>query len=236
MNLQEHIRKVLREERDRSDLMVKLLNTTIIPQYETICKVEVKAPWNREVSSSFYSVKVFFIGDYKLFGDGEILDEIWEIIYNTFGVGVDLYSEYVKNCDETMETLNENTSGQKRLREVVKTQGISMASGLVGGIDTLFKILKIKGSQEDMIFLVKSIMDNEVTERVPYCDYEIIPTRHSINLIVYTPMPENADVGNWSRTTYKKYKYYQSISNLISEWGNGLVRGHNINVSDTGDC
>ena len=84
------------------------------------------------------------------------MDEIWEIIYNTFGVGVDLYPQYVKNCDETMETLNENTSSQKRLREVVKTQGISMASGLVGGIDTLFKLLKIKGSQEDMIFLVKS--------------------------------------------------------------------------------
>lgn len=234
MNLQEHIRKVLREERDRSDLMVKLLNTTIIPQYENICKVEVTAPWNREFSSRFYSVKVFFIGDLPDFYD--ILDEIWEIIYDTFGVGVDLYPEYVKNCDKTMETLNENTSTQKRLREVVKTQGISMASELVGGIDVLFKLLKIKGSQEDMIFLVKSIMDNEVTERVPYCDYEIVPTRHSINLIVYTPMPENVDLDNWSRTTYKKNMYNQSISNLISEWGNGLVRGHNISVSDTGDC
>jgi hypothetical protein len=236
MNLKEQIRKVLKEERDRSDLMVKLLNTTIIPQYETICKIEVTAPWNREPSSSFYSVKVFFVGDSRLPGNDDILNEMWEIIYETFGVGVDLYPEYVKNCDETIETLNENTSGQKRLREVVKTQGISMASELVGGIDKLFSLLKIKGSQEDMIFLVKSIMDNEVTERVPYCDYEIIPTRHSINLIVYTPMPENADVDNWSRTTYKKNMYNQSISNLISEWGNGLVRGHNISVSDTGDC
>lgn len=236
MNLKEQIRKVLREQRDFSDSIVKYLNAAIISQYETICKVEVKAPWNREFSSSFYSVKVFFIGDYKLFGDGDILDEIWELIYNTFGVGVDLYSEYVKNCDETMGTLNENASAQKRLREVVKTQGISMASGLVGGIDKLFSLLKIRGSQEDMIFLVKSIMDNEVTDRVPYCDYEIVPTRHSINLIVYTPIPENADVDNWSRTTYKKNMYNESISNLISEWGNGLVRGHNISVSDTGDC
>ena len=61
MNLQEHIKKVLREERDRSNLMVKLLNTTIIPQYETICKVEVTAPWNRKPSSGFYNVKVFFV-------------------------------------------------------------------------------------------------------------------------------------------------------------------------------
>ena len=234
MNLKEQIRKVLKEERDRSDLMVKLLNTTIIPQYETICKIEVTAPWNREPSSSFYSVKVFFVGDLPDFYN--ILDEIWEIIYDTFGVGVDLYPEYVKNCDETIETLNENTSGQKRLREVVRTQGISMASELVGGIDTLFKILKIKGSQEDMIFLVKSIMDNEVTERVPYCDYEIIPTKHSINLFVNTPMPDQSDEDNWSRTTYKKNRYNDTISNLISEWGNGLVRGHNVYVSDTGDC
>ena len=234
MNLKEQIRKVLKEERDRSDLMVKLLNTTIIPQYETICKIEVTAPWNREPSSSFYSVKVFFVGDLPDFYN--ILDEIWEIIYDTFGVGVDLYPEYVKNCDETIETLNENTSGQKRLREVVRTQGISMASELVGGIDTLFKLLKIKGSQEDMIFLVKSIMDNEVTERVPYCDYRIIPTRHSINLFVNTPMPDQSDEDNWSRTTYKKNRYNDTISNLISEWGNGLVRGHNVYVSDTGDC
>jgi hypothetical protein len=236
MNLQEHIRKVLREERDRSDLMVKLLNAVIIPRYENICKIEVKKPKSRNPISGFYSVKVFFVGDSRLPGNDDILNEMWEIIYETFGVGVDLYPEYVKNCDETIETLNENTSGQKRLREVVRTQGISMASELVGGIDKLFSLLKIKGSQEDMIFLVKSIMDNEVTERVPYCDYEIIPTRHSINLIVYTPMPENADVDNWSRTTYKKNMYNQSISNLISEWGNGLVRGHNVYVSDTGDC
>ena len=234
MNLKEQIRKVLKEERDRSDLMVKLLNTTIIPQYETICKIEVTAPWNREPSSSFYSVKVFFVGDLPDFYN--ILDEIWEIIYDTFGVGVDLYPEYVKNCDETIETLNENTSGQKRLREVVRTQGISMASELVGGIDTLFKLLKIKGSQEDMVFLVKSIMDNEVTERVPYCDYRIIPTKHSINLFVNTPMPDQSDEDNWSRTTYKKNRYNDTISNLISEWGNGLVRGHNVYVSDTGDC
>jgi hypothetical protein len=234
MNLKEQIRKVLKEERDRSDLMVKLLNTTIIPQYETICKIEVTAPWNREPSSSFYSVKVFFVGDLPDFYN--ILDEIWEIIYDTFGVGVDLYPEYVKNCDETIETLNENTSGQKRLREVVRTQGISMASELVGGIDKLFSLLKIKGSQEDMIFLVKSIMDNEVTERVPYCDYRIIPTKHSINLFVNTPMPDQSDEDNWSRTTYKKNRYNDTISNLISEWGNGLVRGHNVYVSDTGDC
>lgn len=236
MNLKEQIRKVLREERDRSDLMVKLLNAAIIPQYDDICKIEVKAPWNREPSSRFYSVKVFFVGNSRLPGNNDILNEIWEIIYETFGVGVDLYTEYVKNCDETIETLNENTSGQKRLREVVRTQGISMASGLVGGIDTLFKLLKIKGSQEDMIFLVKSIMDNEVTERVPYCDYRIIPTKHSINLFVNTPMPDQSDEDNWSRTTYKKNRYNDTISNLISEWGNGLVRGHNVYVSDTGDC
>lgn len=234
MNLKEQIRKVLKEERDRSDLMVKLLNAVIIPRYENICKIEVTASWNRKPTSSFYSVKVFFVGDLPDLSG--ILDEMWEIIYETFGVGVDLYPEYVKNCDETIETLNENTSGQKRLREVVRTQGISMASGLVGGIDKLFSLLKIKGSQEDMIFLVKSIMDNEVTERVPYCDYSIIPTKHSINLFVNTPMPDQSDEDNWSRTTYKKNRYNDTISNLISEWGNGLVRGHNVYVSDTGDC
>jgi len=233
MNLKESIRRILREQRDFSDLMVKLLNAVIIPRYETICKIEVTAPWNREPSSSFYSVKVFFVGDSRLPGNDDILNEIWEIIYETFGVGVDLYSEYIKNCDETIETLNENTSGQKKLRYIVETQGISMSSKIVGGIDKLFSLLKIKGSQEDMIFLVKSIMDNEVTERVPYCDYKIIPTRHSINLIVYIP---KSDEVNWSRTTYKKNMYNDTISNLISEWGNGLVRGHNINVSDTGDC
>ena len=77
MNLQETIRRILREERDRSDLMVKLLNTTIIPQYETICKVEVTAPRNREFSSRFYSVKVFFDGYSKLPGNDDILNEIW---------------------------------------------------------------------------------------------------------------------------------------------------------------
>jgi rRNA pseudouridine-1189 N-methylase Emg1 (Nep1/Mra1 family) len=40
MNLKESIRRILREQRDFSDLMVKLLNVAIIPRYENICKVD----------------------------------------------------------------------------------------------------------------------------------------------------------------------------------------------------
>ena len=43
----------------------------------------------------------------------------------------------------------------------------------------------LKGTREDIIFLTKTILENDISTVLMYCSYNIIPTRDSINLVVY---------------------------------------------------
>ena len=128
MNLKHTIRRILKEEKDYTNLITKLLDTIIVPQYEDVCKVEVIAPWNRETISggkyNDYKVSVYFIGGYgsknwprtmAVRGEEEkILDEIWLVVYNMFGVNVDLYTKYVEKCEDT-EMIKESDDRTKSL-------------------------------------------------------------------------------------------------------------------------
>ena len=132
----------------------------------------------------------------------------------------------------------ENTSLQDKLLQVIKSRGVKTASKLVGGVERLFRIIDMKGTQEDMIFLTKSIMENEVKEQLNYCSYDIVPTLHSIKLYVYIPKPLPEHEGVWSRDQWLR----QEAEDLIRHWlyviglSGGLIRGHSVHVSNTGDC
>lgn len=128
MNLKHTIRRILKEEKDYTNLITKLLDTIIVSQYEDVCKVEVIAPWNRETISggkyNDYKVSVYFIGGYgsknwpRTMGvrekEEKIFDEIWLVVYNMFGVNVDLYTKYVEKCEDT-EMIKESDDRTKSL-------------------------------------------------------------------------------------------------------------------------
>jgi hypothetical protein len=91
-----------------------ILNTLVLPQYEhVICGFEVKEPHERfdTVGANpfqFTSVTVKFIGGpgtklwpqtqgiQRMYDD--ILDEVWDVIYNYTNEGVDVYHKNVKDC------------------------------------------------------------------------------------------------------------------------------------------
>lgn len=91
-----------------------ILNTLVLPQYEhVICGFEVKEPHEKFDTvganpSQFTSVTVKFIGGpgTKLWPQtqgiqsmyDEILDEVWDVIYNYTNEGVDVYYKTVKDC------------------------------------------------------------------------------------------------------------------------------------------
>ena len=129
------------------------------------------------------------------------------------------------------KVLNENTSIKEKLKNVVETQGIKMGVTIVGSLEKLFSILDIKGTQEDMIFIVKSIMDNEVKKQLRYCNYTIVKTQHSIKLYVYVAKPLPGEELLFDRLLNAVEDF---ISNLIYKLGGGLVRGHSIFVYSTG--
>jgi hypothetical protein len=93
-----------------------------------VCKVEVVAPWDRETISggkyNDYKVSVYFIGGYgsknwprtqAVIGKEEkVMDEIWLVVYNMFGVNVDLYTKYVEKCEDS-EMIKESDDRTKSL-------------------------------------------------------------------------------------------------------------------------
>ena len=103
-------------------------------------------------------------------------------------------------------------------------------------IKELLDMVGITGTKEDMIFLTKTIMENEVKEELNYCSYNILPSFHSIKLYVYIPKPLPQDRGTWYHDKWLR----QEAEDLIRHWlyvlGGGLNRLHYIHVSNTGNC
>ena len=100
----------------------------------------------------------------------------------------------------------------------------------------LLHMAGIKGTQEDMIFLIKVIMENEVKEQLKYCSYSVVPSFHSITLYVYIPKPLPEDEGVWSRDQRTREEAKELISQLLWILGGALIKGHDIIVSNTGEC
>ena len=108
--------RILTEEenvKDLSPVISKLLDRLITVNYDEICKIEVTAPWDREVlqgqnNYQHYKVLVYFIGGYgtdrwpmnQAFRGNEekIMNEVWDAVYNFTGKPCDLYSKTVRKC------------------------------------------------------------------------------------------------------------------------------------------
>ena len=141
------------------------------------------------------------------------------------------------NLQESIrKVLNEESLKQTLLDEIMRS-GIRDTANLISvDVKELLDMVGMKGTQEDMIFLTESIMENEVKEQLNYCIYDIVPTPHSIKLYVYTPKPLPQDRGSW----YHDKRLRQEAEDLIRHWlyvlGGGLIRGHYVHVSNTGEC
>jgi hypothetical protein len=111
-------------KKDLSPKIKRVLQSIIERENDIVCGVEVTAPWNRE-SLEFnrpfrhYKILVKFIGGpgtdyYPLTRDDEdmyhnIMDEMWQAVYNYLGLATDLYSQKNKKCEETKK--EEETEG-----------------------------------------------------------------------------------------------------------------------------
>jgi hypothetical protein len=94
----------------------------------------------------------------------------------------------------------------------------------------------IKGTKEDIIFLTKTIFENDISPVLTYCKYVIIPTQYSMDLVVYIPKPAPENVGRYMFDQGTRNVYRDVISEALYKFGGGIIRGHNIEVHNTGDC
>jgi hypothetical protein len=118
MNLQENIKRVLWEEtkRDLSPYLEKLITKVIVDgNRDIICRVKFKHPDNRTKLPHSDNVYLHYRVDIKFIGGpgsehwpvtqavsnryDKIIDDVWNLIYDTTGKSVDIFSEGLKKCD-----------------------------------------------------------------------------------------------------------------------------------------
>jgi hypothetical protein len=117
----------------------------------------------------------------------------------------------------------------------ISNMGFYKTSRMFGGIQNLYKVLGFTGTQEEMIFIVDTIMRHDVTVIENICDFKIEPTLHSLKLYVEIPKyyPNLAD-DSWANRQ-RVLRARDNITTIIERLGNDLVRGHIVNVS-VGKC
>ena len=131
MRLQEEMGNI--SKKDLSPIILKLLETTIIPKYkDMICGVEVTAPWNRETiepDKLFKHYKILINFKIKSYLDeyDDIINEVWQKVYSYLGQPSDIYSKKYKNCNnivkESLEdkwTRGKDTVTLKQLLRITK--------------------------------------------------------------------------------------------------------------------
>ena len=118
--------KFINESKEKStkELITTVLNTIVLPEYEhVICGFEVKDPHERfdtlgNTSFQFISVTIIFIGGVgtKLWPQtqgvqrmyDDVMDEVWDVIYNYTNEAVDVYHKTVKDCGKENIYLRES--------------------------------------------------------------------------------------------------------------------------------
>lgn len=138
------------------------------------------------------------------------------------------------NLQETIRrVLREETSTKDKTRGMVSKYGFNEVKDMFNDDDKFYGIIDLDGSQDDMLFITKAIMEHDVKARL--CGYRIEKTKHSIKISFEIPkyFPEQ-DEEYWPNR-HQVIVIEQEISRLIYNLGKGNVRGYRIHGS-IGDC
>jgi translation elongation factor EF-G len=142
-----------------------------------------------------------------------------------------------KTLQESIRKVLKEESLKQTLMDEIMRSGIKDTSNLMSvDVKELLEMVGMKGTQEDMKFITKVIMENEVKEQLKYCSYDILPTQHSINIYVYIPKPLPTQSGVWVYDKKVRDDAEELVRYVLYKLGGGLIRGHNVYVYNTGDC
>jgi hypothetical protein len=129
--------------------------------------------------------------------------------------------------------LREERSLKKSIRNLVETKGFIMASQIVGSLEKVYEILGLRGTQEDMIFIVTAILNHDIKEKI--CKFFMVKTYHSIKIYVEVPSEDPDSDYFYPINRNARRRFGDKVSNTIYKLGNKLVRGHDINIQP-GSC
>ena len=141
------------------------------------------------------------------------------------------------NLQENIRKVLLQESLKQTLMDEIERSGIrDTANLLTVHVGELLHMVGIKGTQEEMIFLIKVIMENEVKELLKYCSFDIVPSLNSIKLYVFIPKPLPEHEGVWSRDQRVREESKELIVQLLWTLSGGLIKGCEVLVSNTGEC
>ena len=124
--------------------------------------------------------------------------------------------------------LKEETKEKRIVRRMVENEGFKFASSVIGSLEKVHEMLDLKGTEEDMMFIVNTILKHDLNE--PMCGFVVSKWFHSIRTLVNIPLPNPNNPNAWINTR-TEIELEIKISDMIYKLGNGLVIGNYINVS-----
>ena len=248
-SLQETIRKVLKEELNESTYLRRRVDMSSLDKkfFTNLNIVTDKYLKRHDGYCSFNvfrtTVISYLIDDYRdNLSDEDYdnfpYDEVYNFLFNLFydkikDRYVEVFGGDINESEHIRKVLREERSLKKSIRNLVETKGFIMASQIVGSLDRVYEILGLKGTQDDMIFIVTVILNHDIKEKI--CKFFMVKTYHSIKIYVETPSedPDRDYFDPINRNARRRFG--DKISITIYELGNKLVRGHDINIQP-GSC
>ena len=136
-----------------------------------------------------------------------------------------------------MKVIITESQGKKTLKHLLEKYGMKTMCEMTSKTPKeIVNEVGLRGTKEDIIFLTKTIFENDLSSVLTYCNYNIIPTQYSMDLVVYIPKPAPENVGRYMFDQGTRSVYRDVISEALYKFGGGIIRGHNIEVPNTGNC
>jgi len=136
-----------------------------------------------------------------------------------------------------MKYIITESQSKKTFKHLLEKFGMKTLCEMTGkSVKEIINEIGLKGTKEDIIFLTKTIFENDLSSVLTYCNYRIIPTQYSMNLVVFIPKPAPENVGRYMYDQGTRNVYRDVISEALYKFGGGLIKGHNIEVHNTGNC
>jgi hypothetical protein len=137
-----------------------------------------------------------------------------------------------------MKYLITESQASETIRELLEKYGMEKLSNRLGLTpEKIISIAGITGSKKDMIYLAKILMEKDFSEsKLKYCNYQIIPTQYSFDLVMFIPEPSPENILRYMFNKGTVNIYEEFISKMLFKYGGGLFRGHNVEVYNTGKC
>ena len=162
--------KFMNESKEKStkELIELTLNSLVLPQYEhVICGFEIKNVDDESLSNviNYPSVTVTFIGGkgtklypqtpgiQKMYDD--LLDEVWDTVWDYTGISLELYSKYVRDCGKKniyLREQKEETDYIEILKDIVEPfkedDGVCDIDMWYDDEDDMYSVYLVFGTEE----------------------------------------------------------------------------------------